>query len=223
MEPGFTAVKVASIRAESPSLSLLELDVVGSSVEGQFTTPGQYLRMVLGDQITYFAMCSAPEERSRLQFLIRMDGRVGERVRDLRPGDEVEISGVEGMGFPLEGILGRELVLMATGTGLAPLRSLIQSPLSAQFPRIHLYFGTTTLAEVPFLDEMETWRGRGLHIRLALSRGDEPRYVQDLLHTHPGVLGESAALVCGNPVMMDAVSLALQEAGMPTPYIRRNF
>jgi len=93
--------------------------------------PGQVavLRAGLGPP-AYFAIASAPED-DELEFLVRLsEDPTARAVYSMRPGDRVGLVEIVGRGFDLAGLVGRDLVFVAMGTGVAPLRSALRSALA---------------------------------------------------------------------------------------------
>src|SRR5436305_14431814 len=85
--------------------------------------PGQVAALRVADEEpAYFAFAGAPDDRE-LEILVKRTIGTSVALFDMREGDEIELLGVVGHGFDLERMRGRDLVLVAMGTGVAPLRS----------------------------------------------------------------------------------------------------
>jgi len=80
----------------------------------------------------------------------------------LEAGDEVGIRGPYGRGFPIRILEGNDLVIIAGGLGIAPLRSLIRYVLDNRrdFGKAHILLGCRTPSDILFVDEIEVWRRR---------------------------------------------------------------
>src|SRR5947209_12410345 len=88
--------------------------------------PGQVAKLrVNKEEPAYFAFASAPEDRE-LEILVKRTMGASVALFEMKEGDCVQLSGVVGHGFDLERMSGRDLVLVAMGTGVAPLRSALR-------------------------------------------------------------------------------------------------
>ena len=89
--------------------------------------PGQFVQVSLvGVGEAPISLCSAPVSDGRFQLCVRVVGRFTGAMHKLEAGDAVGIRGPFGVGFPVNAMLGQDLVLIAGGCGIAPLRSLIE-------------------------------------------------------------------------------------------------
>jgi ferredoxin--NADP+ reductase len=131
---------------------------------------------------------------------------------DLKPGDEILVTGPAGKTFLLPDDPGTNLILVATGTGIAPFRAFLRR-IYDELPRwtgaVHLYFGVRTEAECLYREELESYRGRpGYRCVFAFSREQKApdggrMYVQHRMTEHraelAALLGREHTLlyVCG--------------------------
>ncbi|HKP71307.1 MAG TPA: hypothetical protein VJT82_00110 [Pyrinomonadaceae bacterium] len=195
--------------------------------------PGQVasLRAAGAERPFYFAFASAPEDEE-LEFLVkRAGGDGGQALYHLRAGDGVELTGIVGHGFPLDAHKGKDLVMIAMGTGVAPLRSTLRHALRRpeDFGQIIVLYGARTPDDFCYRDETDTWKAAGVELRQVISKPDgyewagSTGYVQSLLdHVLPS-LAEPVALVCGSPEMITHTRDRLQEMGLPPEAILTNY
>jgi NAD(P)H-flavin reductase len=88
--------------------------------------PGQVAVLRAGDAgSSYFAFAGAPED-DELEFLVKQGGGASAVLFEMRAGERVELLKVVGQGFPLAEQKGKDLVFVAMGTGVAPLRSALR-------------------------------------------------------------------------------------------------
>src|SRR5215218_246924 len=88
--------------------------------------PGQVAMLQLaGQQPAYFAFASAPEDPD-LEVLVKQKGGASNVIYELKTGDTIELVDIVGHGFPLDKEKHRDLVFVAMGTGVAPLRSVLR-------------------------------------------------------------------------------------------------
>jgi NAD(P)H-flavin reductase len=195
-------------------------------------TPGQVAVLRVGAQArAYFAIASAPED-DELEFLVKLSNDPASKtLYTLEPGDTVELVEIAGHGFDLEAQRGRDLVFVAMGTGVAPLRSALRSVLRHpdDFGQIVVLYGVRTPEDFCYQDETDTWRAAGVELRQVISRPDGYEwagsigYVQSLLeHVLPG-LSDPVALVCGSRVMIEQTRDRLHEMGFAPERILTNY
>jgi len=125
--------------------------------------PGQFVEVsVLGVGEAPISLSSSPTRDSLFELGIRVAGNVTRALHRLNPGDMVGIRGPFGSGFPVAELLGRDLLFVAGGIGLCPLRSMIQYAIDEreQFGRIILLYGCRQPAEQLFREELQQWRDR---------------------------------------------------------------
>lgn len=227
----YVAAPVSSIRDETPTSRVLTLDLRGSELVGQYTTPGQYVQMMVDDHPpTFFSIASAPAQATSLEFLIRQKGGPAEALCRLSPGDEVWVSPVAGAGFPMDRIVGGDLLLFATGSGMAPIRAALLHVLPRRdaLGAVHLFYGVRDEREVAFMSEIDGWIQAGIDVHLTLSRPGEGwaglrGYVQHSLERIGPPVEGASVLVCGVDGMVTAVTEALSGRGLPRDHVFKNF
>ena len=195
--------------------------------------PGQVASLRAGDDARsfYFAFASAPEDEE-LEFLVkRAGGDGGQALYRLEQGARVELTGIVGHGFPLDAHKGKDLILIAMGTGIAPLRSMLRHALGHQddFGQIVVLYGVRTPEDFCYSDETETWKAAGVELRQVISKPDgyewagSTGYVQSLLDNVLPGLAEPVAFVCGSPEMISHTRDRLQDMGLPPEAILTNY
>jgi NAD(P)H-flavin reductase len=154
-------------------------------------------------------------------YTIRRAGAVTAALCDLRPGDVLGVRGPFGVPWPLGAAAGGDVLIMAGGIGLAPLRSAVVDLLSRRrdFRRAIVLYGAKSPSELVFGTDLRAWRDR-LDLELALTV-DTPGpgwvgatgLVTDLI---PADLDprRTTALLCGPEAMMRATLDALATRGL---------
>ena len=194
-------------------------------------TPGQVaILRVKGQLPAYFAFASAPEDRD-LEVLVKQKAGASNVIYDMCVGEEIELAGIAGHGFSLNRMKGRDLVFVAMGTGVAPLRSALRHVLKRkrEFGQLVVLYGARTPDDFCYRDETETWEVAGVELRQVISRPDghdwsgPTGYVQSLLdHVLPN-LSSPVALICGSRQMIDQTGERLEKMGFKPDEILTNF
>ena len=125
--------------------------------------PGQFVEVSLfGIGEAPISIASSPSRDGSFELGVRMVGNVTRALHQLQPGDTVGVRGPFGNGFPLSELLRRDLLFVAGGIGLCPLRSMIQYAVDKreQFGKIFLLYGCRESAEQLFPGELDEWRQR---------------------------------------------------------------
>ncbi len=125
--------------------------------------PGQFLQISLpGYGEAPISFCSSPTQRDSFELCVAAVGNLSEALHDLRPGNFLGVRGPYGHGFPVAEMQGRDIVVVAGGIGLAPLRSLINyiGDRRSDFGRVAIVYGARNPAERLFLDDLAAWEAR---------------------------------------------------------------
>jgi sulfhydrogenase subunit gamma (sulfur reductase) len=173
--------------------------------------PGQVAVLgVEGVGESYFAIASAPEDKGMLQFLVKDGKSAAGAIFRMKEGDTVQVKGPVGKGFPIDQYKSRDVIIEAVGTAIAPMRGVVRSIIGRRedFGKVTAIFGVRFPEDLPFRDEMDTWREAGIETILTVSRPEgsgwegKEGYVQ--LHCEEGMdgLDKPVALVCGMKDMM---------------------
>ena len=151
---------------------------------------------------------------------IRDVGAVTAELCRIPRGAAIGVRGPLGTTWPLEQALGADVVVLAGGLGLAPLRPAVEGLLARRdsYGRVLLLYGARTPGDLLYPQQLEDWRAEGLDVRLTVDAGtrswlDRVGFVSALLDDVN--LSESAvALVCGPEVMMRVTVGALLQRGV---------
>lgn len=182
---------------------------------------------------SYYAFASAPEE-NEFEFLIkrRMSASVTGALFDPHIAKRVVLKAIIGQGFPVEKYKNHDLVFVAMGTGLAPLRSALRHifPKRSDYGRLFVLYGARHIEDFCFEDEMTTdWRKHGIELRQVISQpGDSDwdgptGYVQSLLDNVVPQMNNPMAMVCGSQEMIAQTKVRLGELGFAPDKILTNY
>jgi NAD(P)H-flavin reductase len=156
---------------------------------------------------------------------IRAVGVVTEALVAAEVGTYLTNRGPFGVGWDVDAAAGRDVVVVAGGIGLAPLKPVIDAVLAEpeRFGSLHVLVGARTPADVPFTPLLEQWRARGARVALTVDRLEGPGaegwgggvgVVTTLVPAAAFDPAAATAFVCGPEVMMRFAVRALVEAGM---------
>jgi NAD(P)H-flavin reductase len=232
-EKGMRTLVIRRVHEEARDIRAFDVLPEGAKDSHELVfTPGQVaLLEVEGAGRAYFAIASAPED-DELEFLVkRSNDAAGKSLYELGPGDSVRLVEIAGHGFDLTAQEGRDLVFVAMGTGVAPLRSALRSvlPRAERFGQIVVLYGVRTPEDFCYRDETDIWKAAGVELRQVISRPDgyewagSTGYVQSLLDHVLPTLSDPVALVCGSREMIEQTRDRLHEMGFEPERILTNY
>jgi len=185
--------------------------------------PGQFTMLsAFGAGESAISISGDPTKPGPLVQTIRVVGATTRALCATRPGGFVGVRGPYGAGWPVETAEGADVVIVAGGIGLAPLRPAIHHVLAhrARYGRVALLVGGRSPDLILYPKELERWRRRGIEVGLTVDTSDQSwsGRVGVVTSLIPGAGFDPAsavALTCGPEVMMRFVARALQERGLP--------
>lgn len=161
-------------------------------------------------------------EGNRLVHTVRAVGAVTTALCATTTGDQIGVRGPFGVGWDLDGASGKDIVVVAGGLGLAPVRPIILELLArrSEFGRAALLIGARNPDLLLYRAELEAWRGRfDLDVEVTVDtirpwwRGDVG-VVTKLIDRLPVDAGNTRAFVCGPEIMMRFSAQALVDLGV---------
>ena len=220
--------RVRRKRREIHDTFTLELEPMNNSTVVPHFAAGQFnMLYVFGVGEVPISISGDPARPEVLVHTVRRAGVVTTALCDLKRGDVVGLRGPFGSHWPVEEAEGNDVVIVAGGIGLAPLRPALYHLLAnrEKYGRIVLLYGARTPRDLLYRQELHRWRGRfDMDVEITVDsaangwRGNVgvvttliPRATFDPLDT--------IALVCGPEVMMRFTVLELQKRGIPSEHI----
>jgi NAD(P)H-flavin reductase len=162
------------------------------------------------------------EAGGRLGHTIRAVGETTRAICDVRTGAQVGVRGPFGNSWPLERAKGGDVVVVAGGIGLAPLRLAIKHLIASRddYRAVVLLYGARSPDEMLYFGELQEWREAGIDVKYTVDTATDEWDGRVGLVTKlipiAGFQGpRTTAMICGPEVMMRFVSQALQDRGVP--------
>ncbi len=213
---------VTDIRQETPDVKTFRVNAPegGKLFEHM---PGQCAMLsVPGVGEAMFSITSSPTNKEYQEFSIKKCGVLTDYLHELEVGDEITVRGPYGNAFPVETELkGKDLLFVAGGIGLAPLRSVINYVLDNRenYGKVDILYGSRSADDLVQLKEIqEKWmNAKDVNVYLTIDRPQEgwdghvgfvPAYLKEL-----ELSCDKTVLVCGPPIMIKFVLAALTEMG----------
>jgi sulfhydrogenase subunit gamma (sulfur reductase) len=214
---------VVRVQPLTDSESLYELRLPGGRPLGH--APGQFVEVSLfGIGEAPLSICSSPLQADTFEMVVRRVGNVTEAIHRLKEGDRAGIRGPFGTGFSPAEFEGKDVLFLAAGLGLPPLRSLITTLLDPRnrprYGRVMILYGVKSPAEMLFADDRAAWQARTdveLHETVDRPATGWTGNVGVITTLVPGLrldLPRTVAAICGPPVMYKYALLALRARGL---------
>ena len=213
---------ITDIRTETPDVKTFR--VVGRDGKKLFEhMPGQCAMVsVPGVGEAMFSITSSPTNTEFQEFSIKRCGSLTDYLHDMTVGEEITVRGPYGNAFPVETALkGQNLLFIAGGIGLAPLRSVINYVRDKRenYGTVDILYGSRSMDDLVQLKEIqEEWMNTpGVNVHLTIDREQEgweghvgfvPAYLKELEFST-----DKTVLVCGPPIMIKFTLAGLIEMG----------
>jgi len=190
--------------------------------------PGQFVEVSLfGVGEAPISISSSPSQRYSFEVCIRSVGKFTSAVNKLETGDEIGIRGPFGKGFPVRILEGNDLLFIAGGLGIVPMRSLINYVFDNRrdFGKVNILLGCKTPSDMLYGDEVSKWQERmDVNFNCTVDRGspDWAGNVGLITSLIPGITLDSDrtfAIVVGPPVMYKYVIKELIAKEIPEQQI----
>ena len=209
---------IEEVISETPTIKTFVLKPIRAI---EFKT-GQFVELTFpGIGEAPFTPSSSPNIKEKMDLTIMNVGRVTNYFHNISKDTVLGIRGPYGNGYPIENFVDKEILIVAGGVGLAPLRSLILSLFSKieNYKKILLCYGARTPKDILYKDQIPQWaKKKKTEIRLTVDVGDETwkgnvGLVTSILKDLSLDLNNVISCVCGPPVMMKFTTLRLLALG----------
>lgn len=217
------SAKIQAVIEENSQIKTFELAFTDTKHNESFTyQPGQFMMVSVphcGEAPISFA--SSPTRPGTIHLSVRRAGKLTGAMHDMPKGAIVGLRGPYGRPFPMDDLKGKDLLFVAGGIGLAPLRSVINGCMDKRddFGKITILYGSRTPSDIAFQADIEEWQQQPNVTCLLTVDEIESGWdgsvgvVTTLLDQIDMDTKSSVALVCGPPMMIRFVLADLSKRG----------
>ena len=213
---------VTDIRRDTPDVKTFRV-VTEGGVKPFEHKPGQCAMLSIpGVGEAMFSITSSPTNEEFMEFSIKKCGCVTEWLHSMEPGQEITIRGPYGKPFPVDTeFVGKDMLFIAGGIGLAPLRSVINycRHYRDRYGVLDIVYGSRSMQDlVDYHEIVDEWTAdKDVHVHLTIDReqpewqghvGFVPNYVGEL-----GFTTDKVAIICGPPIMIKFTLAGLEKLG----------
>jgi len=214
---------IEEVKDEIQDVKTFYLKFDNPDVERNFKIrSGQFVMLtVFGAGESAISLPPSPEN-DRFHLSVRKVGKVTDALHTLVAGDKVGVRGPFGNGFPFEELKGKNLIYVAGGIGLIPLRSSIVHALQHRddFGRIIVLLGARTPKDLMYQNNIEEWlKIPGFECLVTVDQASDgwtgqTGFVNSLIEKANVPVENTVAFVCGPPVMFNSVIGDLMKRGL---------
>ena len=218
-------MNISDIIDEAPGVRTFRLNFLNED-EGknfQFQTGQFALYSDFGYGESTLCIASSPTRKDYIECTFRQAGRVTNALSELNVGDTIGFRGPYGNIFPIEEWEGKNLVFVAGGIALPPLRSVIWNCLDLRdkYKNITIIYGAKTVADLVYKHELKEWDARDdVNLVTTVDPGGETSDWNGKVGFVPTVVEQAApssedtiAIVCGPPIMIKFTLPVLEKLG----------
>lgn len=218
-------MKIDKITDEAPDVKTFKLLFTNEDEGGHFIfKAGQFGEYsVFGEGESTFCIASSPTRSGYIECTFRKTGRVTSALADREEGDIIGFRGPYGNTFPIDGWQGKNLLFIAGGIALPPLRCVIWNTLDLRerYKDITIIYGARSVADLVYKYELEEWKNRSdVKLLTTVDPGGETPDWKGEVGFVPTVLDKVAptssntiAIVCGPPIMIKLTLPVLLKLG----------
>ena len=209
-------------KRQSETLDTFTLKIEPAKINQAFGfAAGQFnMLYVFGVGEVPISICADPRSKS-LMHTTRAVGPVTMAMSKLRPGDVLGVRGPFGSSWPIEQLDGHDVVVVAGGIGLAPLRGALHQLVRRRkkLSKLVFLYGARTPDDILYRHQLELWQRRGLQIEVTVDRAlpswlGDVGVVTSLIQRAPFNPANTVAMICGPEVMMRYAVFELEKRGV---------
>ena len=218
-------MRIENIIDEAPEIKTFRLTFIEENEGKNFAfKAGQFGEYsVFGEGECTFCIASSPTRTGYIECTFRRVGRITGALAEKEAGDIIGFRGPYGNTFPIDNWNGKNLIFIAGGIALPPLRCVIWNTLDLRdnFKDITIVYGAKTVAELVYKYELEEWKNRGdVKVLTTVDPGGETPDWKGEVGFVPTIVDKVApsstntiAIVCGPPIMIKLTLPILTKLG----------
>lgn len=227
------SARITSITKLTEKEKLFEFRLIDDEVRNAFDfDAGQFVELsIFGVGEAPISISSAPSKQGFIELCVRESGDVTGALHKMRCGDIVGLRGPFGRGFPFSEMKGHDILLVAGGLGIAPLKSLINHIHDERhdFGKVIILYGSRNPDEVLFRTQFDMWKHRNdFELIMTVDQPDETwdgevglvTKLFDQIEINPSL---TYAAICGPPVMYKYVIEKMRQKAMDVDRIYVSF
>ncbi|MDP4205900.1 MAG: FAD/NAD(P)-binding protein [Bacteroidota bacterium] len=218
-------MRIEKITEEAPGVRTFRLRFENKEEEDRFDFKagqfGEYSVFGVGEST--FCIASSPTRQGYIECTFRQVGKVTTALANCNEGDTIGFRGPYGNIFPLEEWKGKNLLFIAGGIALPPMRCVIWNALDLRenFKSVSIVYGARTVEDLVYKSELEEWKSRpDVNLTLTVDPGGETPEWKGEVGFVPSVVEKLApsgedtiAIVCGPPIMIKFTFPVLEKLG----------
>jgi sulfhydrogenase subunit gamma (sulfur reductase) len=220
-----TLMEIKEIIDETPDTKTFRLQFKDEELRKNFSfKAGQFAEYsVFGEGECTFCIASSPTRMEYIECSFKQAGKVTNALRRLNVNDTIGLRGPYGNYFPIEEMKNKNVVFIAGGIGLAPVRCLIWNVLDlrSEFKDITIIYGARTVSDLVYKKEIEEWKSRS-DIKTIITvdpNGETPDwkgeigFVPTIVEKVAPKSKDTVAVICGPPIMIKFTTPVLEKLG----------
>jgi sulfhydrogenase subunit gamma (sulfur reductase) len=218
-------MQIKEVIDETPDTRTFRLQFKDEELRKNFTfKAGQFAEYsVFGEGECTFCIASSPTRPEYIECSFKQAGKVTNALRRLEVNDTLGLRGPYGNHFPLEDMKGKNVVFIAGGIGLAPVRCLIWNVLDlrSEFKDITIIYGARSVSDLVYKREIEEWKARtDIKTVVTVDPGGETPdwkgeigFVPTIVEKTNPQSKNTVAIICGPPIMIKFTTPVLEKLG----------
>jgi NAD(P)H-flavin reductase len=221
--------EITNIHRLTQNENLYRMQVLDPEERKQFTfLPGQFVMLELpGIGEAPISISSSPARHGDIELCIRTAGNLTQFLSRVERGTRIGLRGPFGTGFPMEKMHGQNILLIAGGLGLAPLRAPIAyvQDNRSRFNAVDIIYGTKDPSQLLFTYQYDMWRADDINLSIIVEKpaaewkgpvGMITKILEEMFKERDASFFKNTyAIVCGPPVMFKFVCTLLNRKDIP--------
>ncbi len=221
--------EITNVHKLTQTENLYRVQILDPGERKHFTfLPGQFIMLELpGIGEAPFSISSSPSRHGDIELCIRSAGNLTQYLSNVERGTRVGLRGPFGTGFPMEKMHGQNILLIAGGLGLAPLRAPIAyvQENRSRFNVIDIIYGAKDPSQLLFTYQYDMWRADDISISIIVEKpaaawdgpvGMITKILEEMFKEREAAFFKNTyAIVCGPPVMFKFVCAMLTQKDIP--------